>query len=118
MKFSHKNDYGNELEYTVPEGSDLDDVLDSFIDFLRGCGYNIDYSKCLALVTPSEFGASVIRGAEDDDEETVHPTEYTIPMNLEDDDEEIVRRPDEPYWDYMTRRLKQISKDSGERWDI
>jgi len=106
MKFSHKNDYGNELEYTVPEGSDLDDVLDSFIDFLRGCGYNIDYSKCLALVNPSEFGASVIRGAEE------------APETAEDDDEEIVRRPDEPYWDYMSRRLMQISKDSGDRWDI
>ena len=107
MKFSHKNDYGNELEYTVPEGSDLDDVLDSFIDFLRGCGYNIDYSKCLALVTPSEFGSSVIAKAEEALEEA----------NI-NEESEVVRRPDEPYWDYMSRRLMQISKDSGERWDL
>jgi hypothetical protein len=111
MKFSNKNDYGNEIEYSVPEGSDLDDVLDSFVDFLRGCGYNIDYSKCLAIVNPEVFADSVIKDAEQD----LDP----------EDDEEIVRRPDEPYWDYMARklrhmarRLRQISKDSGDRWDV
>jgi hypothetical protein len=111
MKFSNKNDYGNEIEYSVPEGSDLDDVLDSFVDFLRGCGYNIDYSKCLAIVNPEVFADSVIKDAEQD----LDPQQK---FSWAEDDEEIVRRPDEPYWDYMARKLRQISKDSGDRWDV
>jgi hypothetical protein len=75
MKFSHKNDYGNELEYTVPEGADLNDVLDSFIDFLRGCGYTIPYENYLTIVSGKEQNSPAhesVNRKDDDDDDVEH----------------------------------------------
>ena len=56
MKFieTHNNLFGEKgakIEYTVPEDANLDEVLESFVDFLRGCGYTIPYESYLSIVS-------------------------------------------------------------------
>ena len=60
MKFSqtHKDLYGNEegtIEMTVPIDTGLEEVLITFTDFLRGCGFVIPYDKHLELVSEDEL---------------------------------------------------------------
>jgi hypothetical protein len=54
MKFSQTHHDGNSIEYNVPEEADLNEVLDSFVDFLRGCGYTIPYESYLTIVSDHE----------------------------------------------------------------
>ena len=56
MKFieTHNNLFGEKgatIEYTVPDDANLDEVLESFVDFLRGCGYTIPYESYLSVVS-------------------------------------------------------------------
>ena len=51
MKFSHTHETGETVEYTIPAGATISDVLDSFVDFLRGCSYTIPYDQYLCLVS-------------------------------------------------------------------
>lgn len=94
MKFieTHNNLFGEKgakIEYTVPEDANLDEVLESFVDFLRGCGYTIPYESYLSVVS-------------DYDEE--FPTKETTEKR-------------EPYWDYMSRRFKEEGLDVPDRDD-
>ena len=50
MKFSKHDDInGTKIEMEVHDHSPLDEVLGEFQNFLRGCGYTIEYNQCLVL---------------------------------------------------------------------
>ena len=50
MKFSkYDTESGTKIEVEVHNHSTLDEVLEEFQNFLRGCGYVIEYNKCLVL---------------------------------------------------------------------
>ena len=49
MKFTNSNINGVTNETEIPDDSTLDQVLEEFQNFLRGCGYVIEYNKCLIL---------------------------------------------------------------------
>ena len=50
MKFSKRDDInGTEIVMKVHDDSPLDEVLENFQDFLRVCGYVIEYNQCLVL---------------------------------------------------------------------
>ena len=38
------------IEIEVADHSTIDEVLDEFQNFLRGCGYVIEYNQCLTFV--------------------------------------------------------------------
>jgi|TARA_R110001592_G_scaffold3446_1_gene19367 hypothetical protein len=48
MKFS-KNINGTKIEMEIDNHASLDDVLEEFQNFLRACGYIIEYNQCLIL---------------------------------------------------------------------
>jgi len=50
MKFSKWNEHGIKVEIEVPDYSTLDEVLEEFQNFLRACGYTIEYNKILDIV--------------------------------------------------------------------
>lgn len=50
MKFSRWNEYGTKVEIEVHDDSTLDEVLEEFQNFLRACGYVIEYNKVLDIV--------------------------------------------------------------------
>jgi len=50
MKFSRCNEHGTKVEIEVHDDSTLDEVLEEFQNFLRACGYVIEYNKVLAVV--------------------------------------------------------------------
>ena len=50
MKFIKCSDDVTRIEVEIPNYSTLDEVLDEFQNFLRGCGYVIEYNKVLHLV--------------------------------------------------------------------
>ena len=54
MKFSRCSDNGTKIEIEVAEHSTIDEVLDEFQNFLRGCGYLIEYNQCLTIVDMDE----------------------------------------------------------------
>jgi len=53
MKFSKSDRYANQdrtkIEMEVHDESTLDEVLVEFQNFLRACGYVIEYNQCLIL---------------------------------------------------------------------
>ena len=49
MKFIHESNC-NKIEFTVDESADLDEVFEQFQNFLRACGYVINYNQVLELV--------------------------------------------------------------------
>jgi|TARA_R110002153_G_scaffold66376_1_gene177409 hypothetical protein len=49
MKFIENNISGTTLEMEIDDDSTLDEVLESFQNFLRACGYVIEYNECLVL---------------------------------------------------------------------
>jgi len=49
MKFTNSNINGVTNETEILDDSTLDQVLEEFQNFLRGCGYVIEYDKCLIL---------------------------------------------------------------------
>ena len=49
MKFSRWDENGTKIEMEVHNESTIDEVLEEFQNFLRACGYVIDYNQCLVL---------------------------------------------------------------------
>lgn len=49
MKFSRCSDDGTRIEVEIPDHSSIDEVLEEFQNFLRGCGYVVEYNQCLVL---------------------------------------------------------------------
>ena len=49
MKFIQHQDNGTKIKMEINNHASLDDVLEEFQNFLRACGYMIDYDKCLVL---------------------------------------------------------------------
>jgi hypothetical protein len=58
MKFIKSERYANQdrtkIEMEVHDESTLDEVLEEFQNFLRACGYVIDYNKVLTLIDMNE----------------------------------------------------------------
>lgn len=50
MKFSRWDEHGTKIEMEVHDESTLDEVLVEFANFLRACGYVIEYNKVLDIV--------------------------------------------------------------------
>ena len=49
MKFTHKNSDGTKIEIKMAEHASMDVALEGFQNFLRACGYVIEYNQCLVL---------------------------------------------------------------------
>lgn len=49
MKFSRWDENGTKVEMEVHDHSTLDEVLEEFQNFLRACGYVIEYNKVLTI---------------------------------------------------------------------
>jgi len=49
MKFSRWDENGTKIEMEVHDESTIDELLEEFQNFLRACGYVIDYNQCLIL---------------------------------------------------------------------
>ena len=49
MKFSRWDENGTKIEMEVHDDSTLDEVLEEFQNFLRACGYVIEYNKVLTI---------------------------------------------------------------------
>ena len=49
MKFTHQNSDGTKIEIKMAEHASMDVVLEGFQNFLRACGYVIEYNQCLVL---------------------------------------------------------------------
>jgi hypothetical protein len=54
MKFSRYNDHNAKIEMEVHDDSTLYEVLEGFQNFLRACGYMIEYNKVLDIVEMDE----------------------------------------------------------------
>jgi len=49
MKFTHQYSDGTKIEMEMAEHVNMDHVLEEFQNFLRACGYMIEYNQCLVL---------------------------------------------------------------------
>ena len=49
MKFSRWDENGTKIEMEIHDESTIDEVLEEFQNFLRACGYVIEYNQCLIL---------------------------------------------------------------------
>ena len=49
MKSSHQHSNGTKIEIEMAEHASMDAVLEEFQNFLRACGYVIEYDQCLVL---------------------------------------------------------------------
>jgi len=49
MKFSRWNEHGTKVDVEVHDESTLDEVLEEFQNFLRACGYVIEYNQVLTI---------------------------------------------------------------------
>lgn len=49
MMFSRLDENGTKIVIEVHNNSTLDEVLDEFTNFLRACGYVIEYNKVLII---------------------------------------------------------------------
>ena len=49
MKFTHQHSNGTKIEIEMSDHSSMDAVLEEFQNFLRACGYVIEYDQCLVL---------------------------------------------------------------------
>ena len=54
MKFTHQHSNGTKIEIEMLEEPHLDDVLEEFQNFLRACGYVVEYNQCLVLENMDE----------------------------------------------------------------
>lgn len=54
MKFIKHSTSGTKVEIEISDESTLDEVLGEFENFLRACGYTIEYDKALDLVDMDE----------------------------------------------------------------
>ena len=50
MKFTHQHSDGTKIEMEMLEHASMDEVLEEFQNFLRACGYVIEYNRVLDLV--------------------------------------------------------------------
>jgi len=50
MKFTHQHSDGTKIEMEMAEHASMDAVLEEFQNFLRACGFVIEYNKVLDLV--------------------------------------------------------------------
>ena len=51
MKFTHQHSDGTKIEIEMSENASMDVVLGEFENFLRACGYVIEYDKALCVVS-------------------------------------------------------------------
>jgi hypothetical protein len=49
MKFIKHQDNGTKIEIEMAEHASMDNVLEEFQNFLRACGYIIEYNKVLTI---------------------------------------------------------------------
>ena len=49
MKFTHQHSDGTRIKIEVGEHASMDAVLEEFQNFLRACGYTIEYNQALCL---------------------------------------------------------------------
>jgi len=49
MKFTHQHSDGTKIEIEMAEHASMDNVLEEFQNFLRACGYTIEYNKVLTI---------------------------------------------------------------------
>jgi len=49
MKFIKHQDNGTKIEMEIDNHASLDNVLDEFQNFLRACGYTIEYNQVLTI---------------------------------------------------------------------
>jgi len=49
MKFTHQHSDGTKIELEIPDHAAMDTVLEEFQNFLRACGYVVEYNQCLFL---------------------------------------------------------------------
>ena len=49
MKFTHQHSDGTKIEIEMAEHAPMDNVLEEFSNFLRACGYIIEYNKVLTI---------------------------------------------------------------------
>ena len=54
MKFIKCSDDGTRIEVEIPAHLTIDEVLDEFQNFLRACGYVIEYNKVLYIADMNE----------------------------------------------------------------
>jgi hypothetical protein len=54
MKFTHQATYGTKIKIEMAEHASMDAVLEEFQNFLRACGYVIEYNKVLDIVDMDE----------------------------------------------------------------
>jgi hypothetical protein len=54
MKFSRESDTGTKVVIELHDDSTLDEVLEEFQNFLRACGYTIEYNRVIAMVNMDE----------------------------------------------------------------
>ena len=49
MKFIQNRDDGTKIEMEIADHTYIDEVLEEFQNFLRACGYVIEYNKVLTI---------------------------------------------------------------------
>ena len=49
MKFTHQHSNGTKIEIEMAEHASMDAVLEEFQNFLRACGYTIEYNQVLTI---------------------------------------------------------------------
>ena len=49
MKFIQHQDNGTKIKMEIDNHASLDEALEEFQNFLRACGYMIEYNQCLVL---------------------------------------------------------------------
>jgi hypothetical protein len=54
MKFTHQHSDGTKIEIEMAEHASMDAVLEEFQNFLRACGYVVEYNQCLVLENMDE----------------------------------------------------------------
>ena len=54
MKFKYETDNDSTIKMEISKYCTLDEVLEEFQRFLRGCGYTIEYNQVLAIVEMDE----------------------------------------------------------------
>ena len=54
MKFTHQHSDVTKIEIEMAEHASMDAVLEVFQNFLRACGYVIEYNQCLVLENMDE----------------------------------------------------------------
>jgi len=56
MKFIYQSENGTKIEYEIRGCMPLNEVLEEFQNFLRACGYVVDYNTVLDIVEMESAG--------------------------------------------------------------